>query len=533
MYRVIIADDESLFRDYLKNLIDWSSYDFEVAGVAKNGQEAFQLAVDTNPNLALIDINMPVIDGLALAERLKSMNQNIQIVLVTGYDEFEYARSAIRLGIEDYLVKPFDEEELISVLMKIKGRLHRIYDERFSGRNNFPLVRERILNTLLQTDYPLNGKQEIEQLRYLRIPYDDHAFVVTTLEIDHLFNQWIDIEKIIEMKYTVVNILNSILDLAGYHIAFNGPENKILSLTGFKEEVPVDSLLLCQYEKIGNFIVEHFNFSVSAAIGPVVTNFTNIRDSYFKSMALLNQKPMTQGNCVLTTLRMRQDQTPSFYYPQIPYEELNRLLRIKNIEAIEEILNAIFQQCEQHSLSKNSIAAVYLGLKSVCLSFITEMGMEPHQVMGKDYELLSIPENMSSLSATKGRILALYRKTIRNLSSFGTTKSTIWSSKMKTYIDLNYVNSQLNLEMIANHFYMNPDYLRRIFKKELGVTFTDYVVSLRMNQAKKLIDSGHYRVSDIASEVGINNPSYFSKCFKKYFGMSPTDYENTLEQRHI
>ena len=111
MYKVVIADDEAVFRKYLRGVVDWEAEGFEYCGEAKNGMEAWELVQREQPHLALIDINMPYMNGMDLAQKLKEFNPDMVVILVTGHSEFEYARKAIKIGIEDYILKPFDEEE--------------------------------------------------------------------------------------------------------------------------------------------------------------------------------------------------------------------------------------------------------------------------------------------------------------------------------------------------------------------------------------------------------------------------------------
>lgn len=152
MYNVLIADDELLFRDYLKMAADWDGLDMLVKWEARNGEEALALLEEECPDIALLDINMPIIDGLKLAEIIKERNPKCAVVMVTGHNEFEYARSALRLGIEDYLLKPFNRDELFRALLSIKGRLDQLAAVRSAAEKDETELKERFLYRLVSQE---------------------------------------------------------------------------------------------------------------------------------------------------------------------------------------------------------------------------------------------------------------------------------------------------------------------------------------------------------------------------------------------
>ncbi|GGG07978.1 response regulator [Paenibacillus abyssi] len=180
MYKVIVVDDEPLFRDYLRNKMAWSNYGFEVCCEARNGQEALEEAERHKPHLALIDINMPFMDGMELAERLKARFESMVIVFVTGHNEFEYVQKAVRIGVHDYLLKPFNRTELASMLERIRPSLPPLPQhetENGGSENAFPdreapsydaaAIHESILQALrMNDDVPDEIKSAFRLLRH-------------------------------------------------------------------------------------------------------------------------------------------------------------------------------------------------------------------------------------------------------------------------------------------------------------------------------------------------------------------------------
>ena len=160
MLKIIIVDDEPIYRKYLINSVEWEKYGFEVCCEAKNGIDALDKIREYKPDIGLIDINMPFMNGLELIERLREESLNISVILVTGYNEFEYARKAIKLGAVDYILKPFDNNELMIPLLKIKERIEKNKQEHSEHKEEVNLVRERLLNMLVGNEFAF-GEEEM------------------------------------------------------------------------------------------------------------------------------------------------------------------------------------------------------------------------------------------------------------------------------------------------------------------------------------------------------------------------------------
>lgn len=526
MYKVIIADDETVFREYLYTLIDWNSYGFELCGEAKNGIEALEMAGHSKPDIALIDINMPIMDGLVLSKRLKEQYENISIVLVTGYNEFEYARKAIKIGVEDYIVKPFNENELIAALLKIKGKLQKQRDEKDTGKNNFYLTRERALNMMLEGGYTSNDEEINKQLERLNITLNKYSFIVSTIEIDNLYQKLSNVNDIVECKYTVSNIINNMIKVKGSHIAFNGPENRIISIVGLSNNSEIEGFRPEIYQDACDFIMKYFDFTITVGVGTAVNGFKFIRDSYLKSLDALRNKTVSGIGKVLKYSEMKYGPKNLGFYPSTINEKLTMYLRLNDFDHIKEELDNIFNHCIKNKLSPDYNFAIIMGLKSVCLSYITEAGKNIEDVLGKDFSPMQIIDSRIPIEMESQLIVELFEKTILYFSCSKLTKTKKVAEMVKAYIDLNYKDNELDLEKIAKNLFLNSDYFRRAFKKELNVTLTDYITSVRMRKVKELIDCGNIKLSNLCYEVGISDASYFSKCFKKYYGLSPRDYEN-------
>ncbi|ALA42249.1 chemotaxis protein CheY [Paenibacillus peoriae] len=368
MYKVMIVDDEPLFRDFLRIKIDWESHGFRVCCEARNGQEALQEAERHQPHLALVDINMPFIDGIELAERLKVKFERIVIVFISGHNEFEYLQKAVRTGVQDYLLKPFNAEEMLSMLERIKPKLPVFLQESEStewGKHG---------------SEALHGRASMPDLGHLR-----------------------------------------------------------------------DAVVLD--------------------------------------------------------------------------------LRLKDSETLEEVRKAI-QQLSIYKWGDEYADAMLMGIVSLALSFASERGIPYDRLWDEGlnkspYDRL---RELDSWEAAEGWMLALYRRLIQLMENMHSTKASNLFAAAITYIEEHYADTELSAEQVSCGVFVDPSYLRRVFRKESGFSIVDHITHIRMKKAKELLLNRNRKLTEIAESVGYSDPNYFSKCFKKRFGMTPTEYEQ-LQKR--
>lgn len=527
MFKVILVDDDEDFRGYLHSLIDWRAYGFEICGEAGTGREALEITNSSKPDLAMIDIKMPVMDGLVLSEILKEKFSDINIVLITGHSKFEYAQKAIKIGIEDYLVKPLNKNELIETLLRVKRKLQNLKDERNCKEVNITLKRDRILNALLEFRYSDASDEVVKQhQKELGIDLNKCIFIVSTIEIDNMYEELRSLKNIARCKSLISMITKELIKTDGKHIVFNGPENRIVSLIGFSDSLQLGKFNPEIYQNICIFIKNNFDFTVTIGVGTEVKGFQSIRDSYLEALDALRYKVLSEKGNALLYSKIKSDSMNLGFYPNEVNEKLIRYLRLNDFDGIRKEINNVFDYLNKKKLSIDYTYTIILGLKAVCLSYIIEMGKNIEDVLGDNYDPLQFVTNKTSIENADKMIIKLFEKTVNFFSNNRNDKAKRTVEFVKSYIDENYKDVELNLEKIARNIFLSPDYVRKIFKKETNVTITEYITSLRMQKAKELIDNGDVKFSNVCNEIGYNDASYFSKCFKKHYGLSPRDYEN-------
>ncbi|MFC4301839.1 response regulator [Cohnella boryungensis] len=527
MIQLMIVDDESIFRDYLRMVLPWEEYGFEIAGEARNGEEALELARRIRPDIALIDINMPFMDGLELTGRLKEIYPETGIILITGHNEFEYARRAIKLGVEDYVLKPFTKEELLLTLLKLQSEIRRTRDKQLTLKANEAMLRESFLNLLIESEH-LREEETRARLEGFGYPAASNRFQVACIEIDHMDDKWREVSDRELWKFAVANILSETLRFEGNPMIFNGPEGRILCVCEPDGRSVQSGDFNDAYEQLCFMIKKYLKFAVTIGLGTFHEGVGGIRRSYLEARRALQYKFVIGSDRVIAyddKIEGVRGFASGFISSQTN-EELLIALRLGDADSVNRKLNDIFQGIVADRLSLDYVYTICMGLVSICLSCVSESGHPIEDCFGEQFYPYSDIMQRHSIEEVRHWIVGMYGTAMDYMRLHRQTKSGKVAETAKQLIDEQYRDSELKVETIAQQVYINPSYLRGVFKKMHGLTVGDYITQKRMEQARALLAEGAFKLADIAERVGYNDPAYFSRAFKKYYGYSPRDYEN-------
>ncbi|WMC94194.1 response regulator [Kineothrix sp. MB12-C1] len=528
MLKLIVVDDEPLYRQYLVESVEWENYGFEICCEAKNGLDALEKIGTFKPDIALVDINMPFMNGLELIERLRDQYSNIAVILVTGHNEFDYARKAIKLGALDYILKPFNNDELMVPLLKIKESIEKDRLEITAHKAETEMIKGRLLNLLISNEFILKEDEMIARLSRLGINIHSLLFRVAIVEIDNMYQRWSEASEIVLWQFALANILNEITNIKGKNIIFNGPEGRIISLIQFEDDEDLIKFSTDGYQRLCEVVRKYFDFTVTVGIGRPARGFEAVRGSYKDALAALQNKLILSNSKVIDYSSVESNGMNIGFYPSEINENLLLGLKMGDIEVIKEELANIFSFIKEQKLSVDYTMTIFAGLVSLCLSYIVELGKSIEDVFGKNFSPYSEINNIGSLETSLLWFTQLFEKVIYYLDKHKLTKSKLLVKKVKDYIDSNLQDNELDIGKISKNVFINSSYLRKTFKKEIGITVSDYITSARMQKAKELLTSDKdIAISRISEVIGYSDAGYFSKCFKKYTGLSPSEYGNS------
>lgn len=520
MMKIMIVDDMPVFREYLTNCIDWNAYGFELCCEAKNGKEALEKFEDFYPDIVLTDITMPHIDGLELAERLLKDYPDTSVVLITGHSEFEYARQALKLGVYDYIVKPFEKEELVLTLLKLQDNINKLVEREIEKDKISKEKREMALRKLIYFDKSAHTPDLIKILANEKITFPTEFFLVCTLSIAKYDNPD-KVEEVFKWESTILNILDSMLVIDGKAEMFKDFEGNLVTILNFQTKEQLMEYKGYEFEDLIKIIKEHLAFDISVGISDYCFNIEKIQDAYYETLQALSNQ-YTDNNRTIFDYKKTGLVGANTFYSWDVIEGINANLEILNYDNIEKIISEELDNVEIN-VRMELKEMMYMSLLGLLLAYIMEVGRSIDDILSADFNPYDLLSKSKTHQKKKDFILKCYKTVIDYQLDNMDTEAYLMAAKAREYIEKNYSNSNLSIDDISRHLLLNQTYLRRMFKSEVNMTIMDFLIKTRMDKARELVINTQYKIADIGKMVGYGDPSYFSKSFKKYHGVSPSN----------
>jgi len=518
MIKIMIVDDMPVDREYLRNFIDWKAYGFEACCEAKDGREALELYEKYQPDIVLTDIMMPYMDGIELSEQLLKENPQLSIILITGNSEFNYARKAVKLGVCDYIVKPFEKEELIIALLKLQDNINRVLELK---NEKDVLLAERREQLLRHYIYTKNAGETVNAIK--SAPFLNSYFLVITIRID-IYENKVSPEEILNWKLVLSGMLKNMISINGTHEIFHDFEGNIVAILNFATREGMESYEGYEFEDICKLAKEHIGFLISVGISDYCEGAYRLREAYYQTLQALSSSYVTRNTKVFDYKKMLSENMKEFYSFDL-IEEINKGLDSRNYQRIEHLILEELDRIKEYENIEFS-SMIYMSLLSILFSYITKLGRNMDDIFEKGFHPYSIINNENSYKNKRIFICECYQKAINYQMEHQDSKSRQIAEQAKEYIEAYYENPDLSISDISRQLFVNQTYLRRMFKDEYQMTISDYITKYRMEMAKDMILKENSKLSYISTKVGYNDTSYFSKCFKKYFGYLPSNVIN-------
>ncbi|NLV63950.1 MAG: response regulator [Clostridiaceae bacterium] len=539
MLKVMIVDDEYYFREALKISLSWQDLGFIVCGEAKNGKEALDMIDDLEPDIILVDINMPIMDGLEFVNELKNRGADCKIVILTGHSEFQYAKEAVKLGVYNYILKPVNEKELTETLIDIKRDIEtevniKIEHNRLKQqvKESIPLLKEKFLNELIQGNLPRNKNAITKRMEYLNIHFCSEYYRVITIEINDESSGILNDEDKQLWKFAVSNISCELLEeYFPYEMCYDSFD-RICIIVGVKKNNQELRLLLeSRLELIRTAVSKHLGFTVTIGVGNEKKSLHDISASYKEALVALKNM-LTQGkDKVITYYSVEDSEIKINLFTAVDRNQLLIHLRTGDSKEIMNLLNQIFTEISSEDLHHEILYVICVEMAAVCMEYIIELGLPLKEVLPNN--LLNIIEEIQSkrsIQEIREYMERIFKNTLEAASRSRSSKASVIVEGVKKYIHEHYDNSDMNIDEIARNLYVNYSHLCFIFKRDTGITINEYLTEYRMIKAKELFDAGNNLVLDVAAKVGYADANYFGKCFKKHYGLSPSKYIESIRR---
>lgn len=528
MYRVIIADDEPKVSQLIKNLIEWERLNLELVATAQDGMTALGLIKEYQPDIVITDIRMPGYDGIELIRYAKEINSNIDFIIISGYQHFDYAHNAIKYGVKDYLLKPLNKNEINSTLAKMIEKYSEMSRQEMHCREDI----KRLKNELVQGIYSGSDKLTLKEMDLCQVnQYYDVSFIIGCYQAfivkpdfeyqpnnqDTMRMLLGKMSKIIEqnLKGICAETLWFLLEDRIYIIANYRADNKKLFRKALNNILDESHLLRDIFKEL----------MVTISLGSVQLELAGIEHTTEEVKETLDDRMIMGGGKIL--------QYNSELHKEKPTEAIISFEKRKKLIDFIEIFDTV-------GVKKwiDEIAAVIFKLPNVSgkciLDTIDEIieillyGLKNHaNVKGIDKSLFSELRESILMQNNVRIVFEVTNKHVEKiLNQIEDQRKNEVNRPIKEaqkYINEHYA-SNISLEEVSAIIGFNATYLSTIFKKESGMNFLEYVTITRIKSAKQLLADSKKSTLDISHEVGYCDFKHFTKQFKKVTGLTPSEY---------
>jgi two-component system response regulator YesN len=488
--RLMIVDDEYLVRELLKNCMNWREIGYEIVGEAENAKEALALIDSLQPDVVVTDIRMPGTDGLDLSVQIKSQYPEMKVLILSGYGEFKYAKRAIEAGVDNYLLKPINDEELTQVFVKLRKKIIGEREERSKRQKAASLERDSLLHRLILGQLNVNELSRVEREWFP----ERGAYLALVVETDRRSSA-----DFSGMALDHWRKLPERLGPGTY--ALQDAPHRIVVLTNDD-----------QWDPIAHFQEQPGKEYIAAGIGNRKKRIAELGDSCREARVALRYA-IVSGPGVAIPYDGRKTAVRTLPDVEFSRAELEYAIEFGKKELVMKQLEAALLSIDldrEDALQALQMEAAKLDM---LIRGKTEPAAESHRSIT---ELKTLDEILRYLEQSVDRSI--------RVSDSRTKKVSQTVREVQRYLENHYGNAELSLTQAAETFYLNPSYLSRVFKEETGVTFVEYLTRIRMERALHLLRHTDKKIYEIASEVGFKDPHYFSQAFKKAFGRAANEY---------
>lgn len=539
MYNFMIVDDDKLVRNRILSAIPLDKLELSLCGEAEDGIQALELFDRYRPQIAIIDINIPFLNGLEVARQIREEDPEINIIIVTGYGTVDTARAAIRGGMVDFLLKPINFKELEQSLSKIVDKLKlqskQIMEQQRMDRlleRSMPLLRNKYFLSLVQT--PARDLTEDACRQYL----SDFGINDTPREICVAIvvpnYDGIPIDEQMSMQGVLETELQKLLDAAGIGciVVYDSMQRAILIAYGGEEHL--NYALEQKISLLRDKMRYIYRLDLRASIGSIVHGFHQLQNSYQYAEQALSYWSILGNNNIISSENLRNIDITTPQLPSLRHGEIMDLLVSADAQKLHDTLQDYLTTLI--NASRNSVHSLQLQaveLVALLLSCARELGEDVESFLTEKplpYVRILSSNNVNAIQRT---VLSTAQKIIENIHGQREQSKNRALSSAKLYIMQNFSNPELNLAMVAEHVNLSPSYVSQLFKRMDNCTFTEYLNSVRIEHAKKLLSTTHMRVYEVSDAVGYQNSKYFFQLFKQLTGKRPKEYYEAAGKEEV
>lgn len=533
--KVFLVEDEMVIRRGIKNSIDWEKEGYIFCGEASDGELAYPMIIKEKPDILITDIRMPFMDGLELCKLVKKELPNIKILILSGYDEFDYAKEAIRLGVTEYLLKPISSGKLLEALNGVSESIRREKEDKDLVRKYMEEMRENtehekqkffeqmIAGNLSMADALETGKKY--EMNLSAGMYNLLLFRFTLGKENRKSGELLG-----EAEYAIEKLTERL----EYVFEFQrGVEGWVFLLMADNEEQMSERVKELSKD-LEEIMKNYSTIAYFGGIGQPVARLRELEESFREAERALAARFTMELNRIISVedIRMAQNvdtlddiEITSFGEIEKTRTMLEKFLNNGAEDEIDEFVDVYINELPEENL-KSVLMRQYIIMDAyiVMMSFCEKIEGIEGEMQAQSEELKNSMKTIQTLEEIKNYIRMLLKKIIGVRDTISGRRYSNIIEIAKDQIRKTYMSDEISLNTIAAEVGMSPSYFSSIFSKEMGKTFVEYLTEIRMDRAKELLMCSSMKTSEIGYEVGYKDPHYFSYIFKKTQNCTPKEF---------
>ncbi|EEA83293.1 response regulator receiver domain protein [[Clostridium] nexile DSM 1787] len=529
--KVFLVEDEVIIRSGVKKSINWEQEGYEFVGEASDGELAYPMILKEKPDILITDIRMPFMDGLELSRLVKKELPDIKILILSGYDEFEYAKKAIKIGVTEYLLKPISAAKLTEVLNAVAETIRQENEEKNLLETYFAEMREnterdkmRLFEKLLMGDLSMGEILEAGERFGMNLGASCYKIVLfkilANLENHVYAEQMVDACSSVEQAASMME---------GVYVFQRGVEGWAFLLTAQDEKSMEESAKIL-YQNLKQAMKNYTQLEYFGGIGSTVPRIRSLKQSFREADRAFAARFVEEANQIISQKEFEKSQMEEGLKMQgvvqigKPREMLQKFLSNGTREEVKAFSDAYISRIEEENIRSTMVRQyVVIDVCIVILSFCERIS-SANRLQEEAEELQKMMQKIHSLSEIKKYVVRLLNEAIELRDAESGRRYSDLIAAAKKEIENHYMTEEISLNTVAISVGMSPSYFSSIFSKEAGKTFVEYLTEVRIEKAKEFLMCSSMKTSEIGYEVGYKDPHYFSYIFKKVQGCSPKEY---------
>ena len=525
-YRVVLADDEQEVLMSFQNNIPWETYGFEIAGAFQNGKDVLDFLENEEADVVFTDIRMPFMDGISLASNIREKYPYMKLVIISGYDDFYYAKEAMSCGVMEYILKPVNVRDMEKVLQKVRQVMDRELNEKKNihyleqqYQATLPIIRDNFLNRLVAGNISsdiLEHEMEMCDIHVRKAVY----WTVALVQVDAVNCR--SGAEVMERQLVTVYIRNLIQEKFQeqftYDIFFNLMNECIL--LGLEE--------LSQMQKILFWLNDAaresrrvMGIQLTIGIGKIKNSLFEMPDALAEAKEALMYRRLSGENDVIYMQDIDISGRKVDYYDAESSHRLFAAVRFGEGDGIRNIVQEMCTGVKNSDMNQSDYQAYCISVLNEILMFVREQNIRTEEIFGGVPNYLEILKQHESPDSFFGWIETICIKLRSYFVEARENKTKDIIEIAKQYMYQEYGNQDISLEKVAEKVGLTPTYFSTIFKKETGGSFVEYLTDIRMEAAMKMLRYSDDKIYVVAQKIGYPEAGYFSHVFKKKYGISP------------